>query len=133
MHALDGPVVKTRDAQGAPIADSLAQHFPGVTQVIAIVPSHSSNVAEVLWLGLPQAEWHRCLKLRSPVFFKLMRSHSIGLTRDAGSVLSVPGQRALHPRVAQRLAPTNIPSRYRACLGLAKTHGPAGAPNRAPG
>src|SRR4051812_45730431 len=56
MDSLDRPVVKAGNAESAAIADSLAENFPGVREIVAISPDDLRHVAKMLRLGLAKAE-----------------------------------------------------------------------------
>ena len=56
MHAVDRPVVKPRDAQRAPVAHAFGDDFPGVSQIIAILPNDFEHVAKMLRLGLAESK-----------------------------------------------------------------------------
>ncbi len=56
VNAIDGPVVKARDAERAAIAHAFAEHFPRVADIVAIRPGDAQHVAEVLGLVLPEAK-----------------------------------------------------------------------------
>ena len=75
MNALDGPVVKTGDAQSTAIADAAAHYLPGIREVIAVFPKHRSHVAKMFRLGLTQAERHNRFQFGLPIFLKLVRWH----------------------------------------------------------
>jgi hypothetical protein len=48
--------VEAGHAQRAPVAHPFAQHFPGVAQIVPVLPGDAEHVAEVFGLGSAQAE-----------------------------------------------------------------------------
>ncbi len=67
MHAVDGPVMKTGDAEGAAIANTLGEDFPAVGEVVAILSGDDGNFGEVLRLSLAGTERNSRLQLILPV------------------------------------------------------------------
>ena len=55
VHAVDGPVVQPRHAQGAAVAHALAQDPRGVGQGAPVLPGHPEHVEVVVGLGQPDA------------------------------------------------------------------------------
>src|SRR4029453_11083545 len=56
VDPIDRPVVKSCNAEGATVAHALAEHFPRVTQLIAVLPRHLEHLAEMLGLGFTDTE-----------------------------------------------------------------------------
>jgi hypothetical protein len=56
VGAFDGPVVKPRDPQRAPIAHALAQYLPGIAEIVAVLPDDAEHVTKVLGFGPAQPE-----------------------------------------------------------------------------
>ena len=56
VHTVDGPVLKTGGAQGAAVADALAQDAKGVRQLGAVVPCDARHRSEVTGLLLTETQ-----------------------------------------------------------------------------
>ena len=98
MNPIDGPVVKTRHAERTAVAHSLAQHLPGVTKIVAILPDHTQHVAKVLRLGLAQTERHLGSPGISSCLFNSMTLHG----SDGWVSLSPGGVGMPRPEFPQR-------------------------------
>ena len=72
MGAFDGPIVKTGDAEGAAVADTAAEDFPGVGKVVAILPDDGGHVAEVARLAVEQTEGDKLPEACGAIFLDLM-------------------------------------------------------------
>src|SRR5438132_1060007 len=75
MNSGDGPIMETSHSQRATITNPSAQDLPGVTEIIAVFPNHCCHVAEMLGLGLAQAEGHRRFQFSFPIFLDSVRGH----------------------------------------------------------
>src|SRR5207247_333629 len=76
MDSFDRPIVKSSYPQRAAIANSLTEHLPCITEVIAIFPSHPCHIPKMLWLGAAQTERDQ----RFALFWKLVRTRIHGFT-----------------------------------------------------
>ena len=81
MHAFDGPVVKAGHAERAAIANALAQHFPRVPDVIAVLLRDLRHVPEVTRLGLAETERDGSLNFVFPAFLDAMRHAFVSVTK----------------------------------------------------
>src|SRR5439155_6303366 len=77
MNTLDGPVMEAGNPERAAIANSLAQNFPGVAKVVAVLPRHLRHVAEMVRFHLPKTEWHGRSEPPLPVLLDFVRGHRI--------------------------------------------------------
>lgn len=71
MRALDGPIVKASDAQGATITDTAAKDFPGVGEIVPVLPDDRGHVAEVARLPIEQAKWNEPFPTGAGTFLDL--------------------------------------------------------------
>ena len=62
MHAVDRPVVEAGDAERAAIAHALAEDFPCVGRVVAVLPRDLEHVAEVTRLAAGHAKGYGALE-----------------------------------------------------------------------
>src|SRR5438067_2392233 len=85
MNAVNRPIVKPGHAERAAVADTLAQDFPGVTEIVAIFPCDLGHVAEMFGLGLAEAKGDGGLELVFERFFNAMCGHAIAAMAYAGS------------------------------------------------
>jgi hypothetical protein len=65
--------VKTGDAKRTAIANSPAQYFPGVTEVIAVAPNDRRHVPEMPGLPIEHTERDQTFQAAGAIFLKLMR------------------------------------------------------------
>ena len=54
VHAFDGPIVEARDAQRAAVAHAPAQDFPGVGEIVAILPDDRAMSRKCFGLAWPR-------------------------------------------------------------------------------
>jgi hypothetical protein len=73
VRAFDGPVVKAGDTEGASITDAAAEDFPGIAEVVAVLPNDACHVAEVAWFAIEQTEGDKAAK--TAIFLDLMSGH----------------------------------------------------------
>src|SRR5216684_4945361 len=98
MRARDGPVVEPGHAEGAAVADPLAEDLPAVGKIVAVLPDNLGHVAEVLRFGLAKAEGNGALELVHQALLNAVRHD--GSNPFLGSV-EIPTQ--LHSRLGRPL------------------------------
>src|SRR5665213_3628279 len=75
MDAFNGPIMEARHAEGATVANALAQDLPRVGEIVAVLPNHAGHVAKMFRLGLAQTKRHSRFKAGLPVLLDSVRTH----------------------------------------------------------
>ena len=83
MRAFDGPIMETRDAERAAVADAASDDLPGIGKIVSVLPEDIGHVAEMARLAIQEAERNEALETGSKILLDLMgRIHLSGFIRS---------------------------------------------------